>query len=387
MSEAYEFVKLTAEESAELESLAKQLTTMWLSEKMTPMQRNMAVMMGKGPIDRPPVMPTFQYRAAKEVGISVGEWYANPKMHLKSAMVSCLKYKSDQLQTINPIGMGAEALGAEFEYPKDGFPYLKKHPFNSLEEAESFEIRDPLEIEPLRSMLWNQRWITDHFMMQAGPAGGSLMGAMYTYMTLLRGAPKGGIGAGMNYAVLDYRKNPDRLKAVLDRIANYVIDFAALQIKVGGAMNFVMLDSLMGSWFMSDEMYEVVGWPFEKKICDAIQNMGVGFTLGGGEDFTARLPRFLDVGSIGLWLSSETDLATAKRLTTERKRLLTYAGLSKNLMWSGTPEEIKAKTLADLKIGMPGGRFMELTNTLDFDTPDENIMAYCNAMRSYKEEG
>jgi uroporphyrinogen decarboxylase len=116
-----------------------------MQDRMTPMERLTAVLMGQKP-DRVPVNPFILGFAAKIVNLPLGDLYADPKKSFRAQLLCAEMYGYDATPMYGYASFGAWEFGGEIGMPYEpgqSAPYVIKHPVESPEDVDKLEVPDP----------------------------------------------------------------------------------------------------------------------------------------------------------------------------------------------------------------------------------------------------
>ena len=113
-----------------------------MKDLLTPRER-FGLLVIDEPQDRVPVFPLVTAHAARVAGIPVREYYTDGMAMARSQLVAQETYGIDFISFFSEVGMVAEALGSQFDYPEDDLPLLAKPKWTDLAQLDD-RLADPL---------------------------------------------------------------------------------------------------------------------------------------------------------------------------------------------------------------------------------------------------
>ncbi|MEN3017431.1 MAG: uroporphyrinogen decarboxylase family protein, partial [Candidatus Methanosuratincola petrocarbonis] len=116
-----------------------------MRERMTPMERMGAVLMGQKP-DRVPVNPFILGFAAKVCNLPIGDLYADAKKSFRAQVLCAEMYGYDATPMYGYASYGAWEFGGKIGMPYEAgqsAPYVIKHPVETPEDVDKLEVPDP----------------------------------------------------------------------------------------------------------------------------------------------------------------------------------------------------------------------------------------------------
>ncbi|MBN2465344.1 uroporphyrinogen decarboxylase family protein [candidate division WOR-3 bacterium] len=112
-----------------------------MKELLTPRER-FGLLVIDEPQDRVPVFPLVTAHAARVAGISVRDYYTDGTAMARSQLVAQETYGIDFVSFFSEVGLVAEALGSQFDYPEDDLPLLARPKWTGLAEPDD-RVADP----------------------------------------------------------------------------------------------------------------------------------------------------------------------------------------------------------------------------------------------------
>jgi len=102
-----------------------------VKDLLTPRER-FGLLVIDEPQDRVPVFPLVTAHAARVAGIPLRDYYTDGVEMARSQLVAQETYGIDFISLFSEVGLVAEALGSEYDYPEDDLPLLKRPRWGSL---------------------------------------------------------------------------------------------------------------------------------------------------------------------------------------------------------------------------------------------------------------
>lgn len=201
---------------------------------------------------------------------------------------------------------------------------------------------------PKIDMASSLSYVTDAVAAIRSALGGEvpLIGFSGSPWTLATYMVEGGSSREFRYTKTMMYQTPELLHALLDKLADAVIDYLNAQIEAG-AQAVQIFDSWGGA--LAHREYQLFSLNYMQKIVAGLIKEREGrrvpvivFTKGGGQ----WLPHMLDSGADALGLDWTTDLRVARQ--TVQGKVALQGNLDPNVLY-GSPAQIKAATQAMLQ--------------------------------------
>lgn len=187
---------------------------------------------------------------------------------------------------------------------------------------------------------------------------------------------------GLIQAVLDVKLMPEQCLAVVERIADMLIDREVAEFKARGE-KFVFVPLHAGvDEFMSPQDYETFYWPTLRRMIWAIAEAGmVPYVFCEGK-YDTRLEVLTDVpkGKV-VYLFEQVDIARAKKILGGTACIA--GNLPAALLICGRPEQVADETKRMLDICAPGGGFLMDTSIILDNADHENMRVWAETTRTY----
>jgi uroporphyrinogen decarboxylase len=319
-------------------------------------------------VDRVPVIPVTHTCSAKLVGLTLSEAMADPKKFVES-QVKCLEqFGYDGVWGLVATEV-AEALGSEIEVQEDDIPgvgdgVLTDSTDISKLPAPDFEnsvwMNRKLEVlELLRQEVGDREIII-------APAIAPLRAA-----ATLR---------GMTNFMLDMIEEPDFVKELMDVCTEHCHTAALMLANSGADMLFYPIP-LASKNLISRDTFEEFVYPYLKRFLGGLREEGIQTLVHPCGDWDDRYDLLGDLGADMLQITSLVDMGSVRDDFGDQVTLLGQVDCL-NTLFDGSPEEVKAESIANIKAAGEGGGFILSSDcSLPRDTPPANIHAMVDAVR------
>jgi uroporphyrinogen-III decarboxylase len=185
--------------------------------------------------------------------------------------------------------------------------------------------------------------------------------------------------------VIDMFRQPDKLKAALNKIVEYRIATATPAMKKEGKPAIGTCDEphRVSDEFMSQKQFEEFVWPYWKRSIEATLNLGydiVWMFFEGRRDkrleYFTRFPK----GSLVI-LFDRTDIFRAKEILGDRVCLMGNVPLP--LLQLGSPQDVDEYCKKLIKVCGKGGGFILANGGGIYDAKPENMRAMVDSVKKY----
>jgi uroporphyrinogen-III decarboxylase len=185
--------------------------------------------------------------------------------------------------------------------------------------------------------------------------------------------------------VLDMFRQPEKLKAALNKLVEYRIATATPAVKKGGklAIGSSVEPHRVSDEFMSLKQFEEFVWPNWKRSIEATLSLGydiIWMFFEGRRD--KQLEYFTDFpkGSLVI-LFEKTDIFRAKEILGDRVCLMGNVPLS--LLQVGSPQDVEEYCKKLIKVCGKGGGFILANGGGIYDAKPENMRAMVDSVKKY----
>jgi MtaA/CmuA family methyltransferase len=229
-------------------------------------QRILALLDGQ-PVDRTPLMPITMMFAADHVGVAYGDYAADHRVLVDAQIATAEAYEFDYVSVISDPAREAADCGAEIQFFDDQPPAIQED--NALlsdkSALDSLEIPDPLGKgrmgDRVRGVALFKQRVGDEKLIEGWIEGPCAESAD------LR---------GINTLMLDFYDDPDFVRRLFDLTLEMGLRFARAQVDAG--VDLIGVGDAAAS-LIGPQLYEEFVWPYEKRLVEALQEMGAKVRL------------------------------------------------------------------------------------------------------------
>lgn len=338
---------------------------------MTGMERLNAALNGT-PADRIPVFCNLLDQGAKELGLSLEEYYANGEHVAEAQLRMREKYGYDSLWSLFYVGKEAELLGCrKMIYAKDGPPNVGEMVIKKYADIAGLQI--PADIASHPAFAEELKCLR----ILKTEAGGKY--PICAYLTASMTLPA--LLMGMEKWLQMLLMGPFELR---DELLAKCSDFFQKQIaayRAAGADVLVYSNPFGSTDFIPRKFFDELSLPWMAR------DLGPGGT--GGIVYYCGSARFNDVieavidrlGIEVFYLSPMDDIAAGKRLVAGRG--LTCGVINDIMMIDWDRDQVRTEVKRIIEAGKPGGKFLFGTLVMPYAIPEENIRAMLAAAFEY----
>ena len=335
---------------------------------MTPAERA-AVTMGFEEPDRVPLFLLFTIYGAKELGLSIREYFSKPEYVAAGQMRLYRKFGGDCLNPFCYAASEVEAWGGEVIFSDNGPPNAGRPPIREPGEIESIEV--PL-VEESPSLLFGLRTI--ELLKREVGDDVPIMGSVISPFSL----PILQMGFAA-YIELLYSE-PDLFRTLMKKNEEFCVRWANAQLEAG-ATAIGYADPLASPDMTPRDLYRRTGFVVAKRTISRIGG-AVATSLASAR----ALPVIDDVaatGSVGIGVSTFDDLAAVKRQCAGRLTILGNLNAIEMCRW--TPAQAEAEVKKAIAAAGPGGGFVLSDNhgEIPWQVPESVLRAISAAVRKW----
>lgn len=338
---------------------------------MTGMERLIAAINGT-PADRIPVFCNLLDQGAKELGLSLKEYYTSGEHVAEAQLKMREKYGYDCLWSLFYVGKEAELLGCrKMVYAKDGPPNVGEMVIKKYDDIAGLQVPDDITSHPAFAEELKCLRILK------AESGGKY--PICAYLTASMTLPA--ILMGMEKWMQMLMMGPFDLR---DELLAKCSDFFQKQLaayRAAGADVLVYSNPFGSTDFIPRKFFNELSLPWMER------DLGTGGTAGivyycGSARFNNVIEAVIDRLGIGVfYLSPMDDIAEGKRLVAGRG--LTCGVINDIKMIDWTQDQVRAEVKRMIDAGKPGGKFLFGTLVMPYNIPEENIWAMLKAAYEY----
>jgi uroporphyrinogen decarboxylase len=327
------------------------------------MERFGALMSGQTP-DRVPIVCNLLDQGAKELGISVREYYSRGDLVAEGQLRMREKYGYDALTGMFYSALEAEILGCHnIVYAADGPPNVGHLVVRTPEDIKKLQLPDNLNDHPRFRELATCISILKRESAGRWPVLG-VVTASFSLPAMLMG-----IGQW-----LDLLLNGDPgLRTMLLELCSQFCARQMAALREAGADLIVYVNPVASATFITPNKFRELALPWVTRDLQQSGPAGVVFFNGGGRinPILADLQRETGIGAY--YLNPFDDIVEARQILGPQALIAGVINDIRLIDWS--PDEIDHEVKRIMQAGKQGGGFIFGTLLMPFKIPEENIRA------------
>lgn len=334
---------------------------------MNAMQRVLTTL-GQKEADRVPYFLLLTIHGAKELGLSIEEYFSCGQNVYRGQIKLRQKYGHDCYYTFFYAGIEVEAFGAEVIYSEDGPPNAST-PFLTREKISQLKAPDVKNSPILQKVLEATRLLKEDAKDEV-PIIGVVMSPFSLPVMQM------GFEAYLNL-IYDDRELFDKLMRVN---IEFCIDFANAQIEAG-ATAITYFDPISSPTIIPRELYLETGFKVAKETISQINGpVATHFASGSVLPIINDIPQ---TGTLVVGVSTFEDLGELKLAVDKKLTLLGNLNAIEMRNWSEA--ETKQKVKEAIEKGAKGGGFIlgENHGEIPYFVKDETLLAIKEAVEEY----
>jgi uroporphyrinogen decarboxylase len=338
------------------------------------MERFAAVAEGKT-VDRIPVFCNLIDQGAKELGLSIQEYYSNGEYVAEAQLRMRKKYGYDNLWGLFYAGKEAELLGCKkIIFAEDGPPNVGETVIHNYADIHRLQVPEdipahPVFQEPLKCLRILKK-----------EAGGKYPICVYVTSSMTLPSMLMGMDGWMDLLLTGPAEVRDELLAKCS-------DFFQREIaayRSAGADVLLYSNPFGSTDIIPMKLFKELSLPWMERDLQPGGTQGVIYTCG-----SSRLNAVIDqvlakIGITAYYLSPMDDIGRAKQIVAGRALCAGVINDIKLIGWSG--EEIRTEVKRIINEGMPGGKFLFGTLVMPYAIPEKNIRMMLEAAYEFGRE-
>lgn len=350
-----------------------------MSEPWTPLSRTVAALSFRE-ADRPPVFLLTVLQGARELGLSLKDYFSRSAHVVEGQLRLRQKFGGDCLYAFHHAALEHEAWGAETLYREDGPPNAGAPAVRRIDDLERLEAPRLEDSEPLQRIVETVAGL-------AAAAKGEVPVAAVVMSPFSLPVMQLGFSTYLDL-LLAARERPESREARLLQRLLAVNEEAAVRLAnaelAAGATAVVYFDPVSSSTISAPELGVDVGLAMASRVLRRIKGPTVLHFASGR--IAPRLDAALATGAAALGVSAEDDLADLKRRSAGKLSLVGNLNGVEMIHW--TPEQAHAHATRALDQGAPGGGFVLSDNhgEIPLQVPDAVLHAIIDAARRWRKE-
>ena len=332
---------------------------------MNSFTRVMNRLQGK-PVDRIPNMSIVMMFAAKEVGITFGQYCSDYRLLAEGALRCYEKYGIDMVCAISDPMREAEGFGTQVVIPEDGVPYAAVKRLQKLSDIDSLKVIDPSaglrmsdRVEAVR--LLRQQVENDV------PVIGWVEGALAECCDLMH----------MQEVFINMLDEPEAIRHLIEICTEQGILFAKAQVEAGA--HIIGLGDAATS-LIGPALYAEFVLPYQKRMIRAIHDMGVPVKLHICGNINPVMHLVAQTGADMVDCDFMVDMERAADILPQGTAICGNFN-PVEIMLQGTAERVKEETRRCMDLGRRNNNFVAPGCEVPKDTPPENMLALLEALK------
>ena len=275
-------------------------------DTMNSYERVMAAIRGE-PLDRVPVIPSVRDWCIRQAGFTFSEAMQAPEKYVFSQYYCVKEYKYDAVFDFFAIHAESEALGSRLLLAEDNPPSIIEPIIKDYStDLARLRLPNPYKDGRLPQMLTVIRRLKELCDGDIPVIG--YCQAPFRHAAMLR---------GLEYILRDTKKAPEQLRELLEISLTGLIHWG-IAVAEAGADIISISDPTVSQDVMSKATWMSFGFPYLKRLADALKKTSKPLKLHVCGDTSDRLDTFVDAGFDILSLDTKVDFQKAgKRWATE----------------------------------------------------------------------
>jgi uroporphyrinogen decarboxylase len=335
------------------------------SPQMTSLQRVLTTLGQKEP-DRVPFFLLLTMHGAKELGISIKDYYSRPENVVEGQLRLRAKYHHDCYYPFFYAGVEVEAWGGNILYSEDGPPNAGEPTIRRLEDIDSLTAPEIIGNPPLQKVLDTVRLLKEKIGDDA-PIIGVVMSPFSLPVMQM----------GFDRYIELMIEQPDRFNRLMAINETFCVNWANAQL-AAGATAICYFDPVSSSTIVDPETYKRTGNLVARRTIAKIK--GPTATHFASGRCLPIIDSVAESGTAIIGFSVDEDPVAIKEKSAGRLSILGNLNGIEMRRWTSYEAETKVKDL--IGKAAPGGGFILSDNhgEIPFQVPDETLMAISEAV-------
>ncbi|MBI9047335.1 MAG: uroporphyrinogen decarboxylase family protein [Anaerolineaceae bacterium] len=340
------------------------------NSSMTSLERVLTTLGHKEP-DRVPLFLLLTMHGAKETGLTIKEYFSDPKNVIEGQLRLRKKYQNDCYTGFLYASLETEAFGGETIFIEDGPPNAAEPVINKFEDILNIEPPEIKDCPGLQKVLAIQAGLKAEVGNDA-PIIGVVM-SPFSLPVMQMGFE--------NYLLLMF-EHQDLFERLMKINEIFCVEWANAQLDAG-ATAICYFDPISSTTIVSPEQYRKTGLKVAQRTIQKIKGPTATHFASGN-----CLPIINDIKETGtaiIGVSSKEDLRSLKSAADKQLTLLGNLDGIKMRRW--TVEEAETAVKKTIAAGGKGGGFILSDNhgEIPYQVPDETLIAISEAVRKWGE--
>ncbi|MBI1912810.1 MAG: uroporphyrinogen decarboxylase family protein [Deltaproteobacteria bacterium] len=328
-----------------------------------------AVTLSKREPDRVPFFLFLGLHGAKELGMTIKQYFSRPENVVEAQLRMQKKYRSDCLYGFYYSAVEMEAWGAELNYSEDGPPLCNSKIINSLEDIKTIKPpkinESPALVKVLKSLDMLRRRAHHHI---------PIIGAVTSPFSL----PVAQMGFDKYMQVLFDR--PDLFERLMRLNEEFCVEWANAQLDAGASI-ISYFDPMSSTSIIAPEVYKKTGFPIAKRTITRISGP-TATHLASGKTMPI-LDEIAGTGTRMIAVSQLDNIAELKNACSEKLSILGNLNGAEMGGWKGDDAENAVKLL--ISKAAPGGGFILSDNNgeIPYYVPEDVLLSISEAVHTW----
>ena len=336
-----------------------------MNDILTPRERFGLLVIDEKP-DRCTTIPLITSHAATVKGMKLREYYTNGENMARAQIAAIDKYGHDAISIFSEVGIIAEAMGTEFEYPENDLP-IQRIP--ALEKRNIDEIEIPVPASDARLPVY----------LEAIEYAYDALGDRIPILAYIP-APftTGMMLSDPNKFLIQTIKEPNHIKAVMEKSLTAAIELCYYVIDAGGLP--IIVDPLASSSVISPRAYRQHALPYERKLVDFLHRYDLDVILHICGDTTPILDFFPETHADLVSIDQVNLGDTIDRLSASMRIIGNY---NTSLLAFSSPDDVAGGVTEMVKRAMNAHKgYIAATGCeVPIHAPCENVTAFTSAAK------
>lgn len=337
-------------------------------DQMTPAQRAAAIAQGK-PADRLPCNPNIANGVARIYGCKISAFNSDPKVLAKAQIAAYRRFGYDSIRIFTDLFPWAEAMGAKVKYPADNTADLEQPAIQDESQIDSLQPADPYKDGRLPVQLEAMKYLVDEVGDEIGCSCG-VVGPFTNAFFLM----------GVKETLGLMHKNPEAVHKLCRVSLETCKAYAAASVNLG--LTPAISEPMSSSTVVSPRDFRTYSLPYLRELVDYIRGLGRNVIIHVCGKSSRLWTDLADMGIAGMSIDNVASLTECKNSIGGKTKILGNVDPG-GVMYSGSPLEVRLKTLACIREGYdsPKGYVVMSGCSLPVETPLENIQAMMDTVR------
>lgn len=335
---------------------------------MSSMQRALTAIDHREP-DRVPFFLLLSMHGARELGLSIEEYFSKPEYVVEGQIRLRAKYKHDCIYNFSYAAVEVEAWGGEVIFNEDGPPNSGAPFIKSEKDIETLSAPDPWETPCLNKVLRSSKMLKDEIGDEA-----PIIGVVISPFSL----PVMQMGFG-KYIELMY-DSPDLFEHLMTINEEFCVRWANAQLEAGSTA-ICYFDPVASTTITTKEMYLKTGHEVTRRTIEGINGPTATHMASG-----RCLPIIDDLANTGtamVGVGWGEDLNQLKKACRNKLAILGNLNGIEMCRWRPADAETKVKE-AIAKAGIGGGFILSDNHgEIPWQVSDEVLMAISDAVQKW----